>query len=128
MNTNLSLGTILGSLLSALVTIGGGCIPLGGLLATSGCQSAGATSFNEKLVLIDKVQELAEKNGVSWSADIYSNGDPSLFARTDFGIDTKVQLVVHVQGNAQNANAEQDPTVVGPPALGVPETDSPDPQ
>lgn len=81
---------------------------------TTGCKTTDQAQWERQLQTADKVQEIMEKNGISGYVTVESNGSPEVYIKTAAGIDTNITLRAHVQGNAQNSNAEQAPTVAGP--------------
>ena len=74
---------------------------LGGCLLT-GCAAAGPKDFDEAMVYVDKMREIAKEQGLSWYADVGWTGSPEVYERVAFGLNTGVTLTFHVQGNAKN--------------------------
>lgn len=73
---------------------------LGGCLW--GCQSAGPKNFDEAMVYVDKMREIAKEQGLNWYADVGWTGSPEVYERVAFGLNTGVTLTFHVQANAKS--------------------------
>ena len=73
-----------------------GCLT-GGLY---GCKAEDADVARAQSV-VTMIQEVAEKNGAAWSADVEFDGSaPELRAGYSFGINTGLRVKAHIQGNA----------------------------
>ena len=70
------------------------------LLGLVGCQSDDADVARAQSV-VTMIQEVAEKNGAAWSADVEFDGSaPELRAGYSFGVNTGLRVKAHIQGNA----------------------------
>jgi len=66
-----------------------------------GCKAGQPKSFDEAMVLIDKVQTIAEKHNLSWSGDLDWNGRAEVYWGTQAGLDSGVAVKIHLQGNTR---------------------------
>lgn len=71
------------------------------LSLSTGCQNLGPKNFDEAMTFIDKIQKIAQEQGVSWKASVISTGSPEVYEKASVGIDTGIRVEVHLQGNAQ---------------------------
>ena len=64
-----------------------------------GCKAGAPQNFDQAMILIDKIQTVAEKHNLSWSGDLDWNGRGELYWGTQAGLDTGISMKVHLQGN-----------------------------
>jgi hypothetical protein len=81
----------------------GWLLPLffGGCLA-GGCKSNQPNTFEQNMVLIEKMGEVASKNNMAMTIQFEGDLEPSFYMQSKFGIGTRAKVIASFQANADD--------------------------